>query len=334
MGEEAPGALGGITGVGDTTGGVVGSGTGGDATGSTGGSAGTGGVVATGGGVEGGDDGSGGGEDGSGGSDPQPDGGSSGGQEGSGGEPGPANTGGADQPSTDPALALFGLDNPDRNRVVAGDVCGRLATLQCAGEALCCESVSWSFEDCKSQAERSCAEAAYLDIMTADPMTGFEQTAAEQKLARFEQLALECDPSIGQWAASPTGLQGMMLGTLAEGAACQPSTASLLSMGAAAAAPYLAACLNPVEVMCLPQLFGGWSCTERGGVGAECFTDLNCLDGLYCPQDDYLDPEFGSSCRTRLALGSNCAAGNECASFACKDGICVESTSQSAYCLQ
>lgn len=234
--------------------------------------------------------------------------------------------------SAEEALAYFDLDNAERNSVAAGSVCDRVATVQCAGEAHCCDDPGRSFDQCKAQAKSACVDSAFIEEMSKKvDITGFEPERAAVALGEFERLAVACDISVASWGASADGLLSMMQGTLAEGDSCQPSISATLR-GPQGAAPYLVACQGS-DVVCLPGR-SEWLCERRGGVGADCFTDLNCEDGLYCPQNDYLNPRVGSSCKVRLDNGVACRAGNECASLACKDGTCVETSRQSAYCLE
>lgn len=230
----------------------------------------------------------------------------------------------------DPSLAYFDMANPARNQVGAGGICSRLATLQCAGEAHCCQSPPMDFTQCQQALRFSCEREGLIDQIAADPRTGFSPQKAEAAFGQLEALAVACDPSVSRWVVSPEGLMAMFEGTLSVGANCRPPLASRDR-----AAAYLAACAGPQQNACLPRSALSWRCTERGGVGSDCLTDLNCQDGLYCPQDDYLNPEIGRSvCSARLADGAPCRAANECTSLVCIGGSCVEANSQTAFCIE
>ena len=223
--------------------------------------------------------------------------------------------------------ALFALSDPARNQVQAGQVCERLATLQCAGQAHCCPQPSTDFEACRVKALQGCREGSHLDTISSDPGTGFDAAAANVRLQAYEEKALACDPSVAAWADSAAGLRGMMQGTVASGASCAPQG---LSTSSAAAA--LAYCQAPDEVSCLPDpTFLTWTCTGRAGPSGSCLTDLNCQSGLFCPQADYLSPVH-SQCTLRRDLGQSCISPNECQSAACQGGSCVDATVEAVYC--
>jgi hypothetical protein len=98
-----------------------------------------------------------------------------------------------------------------------------------------------------------------------------------------------------------------------------------MTQGAAA----LVACTMAESQACLPTITT-WTCAPRGGAGSPCFTDLNCVDGFFCPNPG---PDLaGASCIVRNADGASCAAGNECASLFCIAGRCVPPNVDGAYC--
>ena len=134
-------------------------------------------------------------------------------------------------------------------------------------------------------------------------------------------------PAIRCSGASPSGLMGMFRGTLDADDSCSPGLTTNMSAAAAA----LASCSNVATTACLPRSALSWRCDPRGQVGDPCFTDLNCVDGLHCPNPEF---EFGrSDCAARKAVGSPCMLPNECESLFCRGGACVEATTQNAYCL-
>lgn len=254
--------------------------------------------------------------------------------------PAPAMPGPGSQPanpaqSVDPSvpasdtLALFQVNDPERNNVQAGNICDRLATLQCAGEAHCCEQPGRDFATCKSAVVNTCRNSAYLDQMTSDASTGFDAQLTSQRLLEFEQKASSCDISVSAWGETVEGLRGIMQGTIAVNSSCAPRSLSV--QGAAAALAY---CQDPAQTACMPDAaFFTWTCTARAAAGGPCLTDLNCQSGLFCPQDDPLMPKR-STCEPRRADGESCTSANACASLACKGGVCVPASVQSTFCLE
>jgi hypothetical protein len=219
--------------------------------------------------------------------------------------------------------------DPYRNRVVGGQVCDRLSTIQCAGERACCDAPGRNFEQCKSAMAAECANEYYLDAITANPITGYDIDAAEAAFAEFENRASQCDPSIATWASSLDGLRGITKGTLGSGADC---TGSLVNVAESAA--HLAACTNAATTACLPTSTFDWTCEPRSALNGPCFLDLNCQDGLYCDNLGSTPALTGRTCLQRKANGSGCVSGLECSSLTCENGSCTEATDQTAYCLQ
>ena len=91
----------------------------------------------------------------------------------------------------------------------------------------------------------------------------------------------------------------------------------------------LASCQNNEAVVCLPTLTI-WTCAPRSGEGGNCVFDGNCLDGLYCPDTARLT----EMCQARKPVAADCNGANECQTFICLDGGCVDATVDNAYCLQ
>ena len=239
------------------------------------------------------------------------------------------------QATMDMTEALFGTSE-DRNRVQAGDVCERISTIECAGEQRCCTEPGRDFEECVETMVEGCRITLQLDYMTAKPVTGFDAVRAETAIARFEQMAKECDPLVATIGEDPEGLRGMMQGSLAPDDSCFPPVSPANIFGAYnEAATYMAACSDPAKYACLPDSPFDWRCTERGGVGAFCFTDLNCQEGLYCPQEDPTMPQLGIECAEALPTGAECSFSNECTSLACVRGACAEAGDiQATFCLK
>lgn len=216
--------------------------------------------------------------------------------------------------------------DPARNHVRAGALCVRLAQIQCAGEQYCCEEPGRDRAACEAAMQNGCMNEAYLDAISGNSITAFDEATAAQTFAELERLASVCDPSIVAFGISRDGLMSMFRGTAASGTSCVP-----LGTDPALAAAKLASCSDISTVACLPTSLLSWRCEARGGAGAPCFTDVNCIDGLYCPNPDLAIGSF--RCEPRKPLGAGCAWGNECESLFCENGACVEATQRNAYCL-
>jgi hypothetical protein len=217
--------------------------------------------------------------------------------------------------------------DPERNKVSAGEMCDRLATIQCAGEAFCCENPGRDFNACKTQQLELCEDTFMFDALAESEKTGFDAAHAEAAYTEFERLASECDTSVVRWGATLEGLRGMFKGTVAPGGSC--TTVNVTRRDEVAKA--LASCMELATTACLPNGVLLWGCSPRAAAGGQCFTDVNCVDGLYCPNPNF--DVAGSTCRERKAVGEQCATPNECASLFCKGGQCVEESVEAAYCL-
>jgi hypothetical protein len=182
------------------------------------------------------------------------------------------------------------------------------------------------FRTCWQVSIDTCRSELHLDSVAANPATRFDPSAAETAFTRFEELARVCDPAVTAFAVSQGGLRTMLRGSRASGDSCTPPFPITIETAAAA----LASCENAAP--CLghgaPPI---WRCTPQNAVGGDCFTDLNCLDGLYCPQTD--PPNFALTCLQRKPQGSPCGLGNECDSLLCKGGVCADLNQQTAFCL-
>lgn len=225
-----------------------------------------------------------------------------------------------------PPERIFDAGDPSLNNVQAGAVCQRLAQIQCAGEVYCCDNPGRDRAACEQAQYAGCANDLHLDAVSANAIVAFDAAAASAAYNMLQTLASQCDPMIATYGASAAGLLSMFHGTVEAGKSCRP--AGLDEAGAAAA---LASCADPVNNACLPANALSWSCTPRGGVGQPCFTDLNCQEGLMCPNPNL---SFGEvACAPRKPAGSPCQLANECESIACKGGVCAPVDAQSAYCL-
>jgi len=228
------------------------------------------------------------------------------------------------------ALPPFdGGTDPNRNNVMPGQVCERLATIQCAAEASCCGAPGRNFDQCKQAQLNTCRNEAYLDAVSMSPLAAYDMGKAAAAFAEFERLASMCDPAIVQWAISPTGLRGIINGTKNANDSCLPPASQ--SMDRAVVAAHLASCTNSASQACLPLRLLAWECRPRGPVGADCFSDLNCVDGVYCDNPNL--EVTGSKCVGRKLKDATCVTSNECQSLFCRGGRCIAPSAGAAYCL-
>jgi hypothetical protein len=226
-------------------------------------------------------------------------------------------------------LPAFDAGNASLNMVQAGAVCSRLATLDCAGEAHCCNSPGRTVATCQSDIMTACTQTLYLDTLSQNPITGFDKSAAASAFTVLEQKASQCDISVASWGASVDGLRSIFKGTIAPGKSCKP-TQNLMDKATAGAA--LASCTGIAATACLPKsVLGDWTCSPKNAAGGSCLTDNNCNDGLYCnlPSTSAL-----GKCAATLPVGSSCTAPSQCTSLFCKNSVCVAADQQAAYCLK
>jgi hypothetical protein len=238
------------------------------------------------------------------------------------------------RPTPDGGVAEFDAGSePARNRIQPGQICSRVAAVQCAAEAHCCPMPAKALEACKSQLTSTCTSQAFLDDIGKNNVSGFNQAATEAMLNKLEEYAKVCDPQVAIWAGQTEGLRAMFQGTVAPNGQCKPS--GLPSPANYAA--YLAACAQPKTQGCLfsgdgpnapPQTA---TCAPRGAAGATCFLEVNCQDGFYCanPQMKYST----GKCTAQKAVGQQCTADVECMTLTCRSAMCIEPTTTTAYCV-
>jgi hypothetical protein len=249
---------------------------------------------------------------------------------GTGGDGGVSGVGGTDGFGGSGALPPFdGGTDPNRNNVGPGQVCERLATIQCAAEVSCCGAPGRNFDQCKQAQLNTCRNEAYLDAVSMSPLAAYDMGKAAAAFAEFERLASMCDPSIVEWSISPTGLRGIVNGTKNANESCLPPASQ--SMDRAVVAAHLASCNNSQAQACLPLRLLAWECRPRGQAGANCFSDLNCVDGVYCDNPNL--EVTGSKCVARKLKDAPCMTSNECQSLFCRGGRCIAPSAGAAYCL-
>jgi hypothetical protein len=215
-----------------------------------------------------------------------------------------------------------------RNMVHPGALCARFATIQCAGEAHCCNTRTRTTQACQVDLTMSCSQQ-YLDQIAQNPVTGFDAAATASAFTQLEQRASQCDINILAWAGSPEGMRTILKGTLAAGASCKPSGDPTDPPTAGAA---LASCTNGATIACLPKsLLGDWTCAPKNSAGGSCVTDNNCNSGFFCNNPN--KAPLGK-CAQLYPLGSTCVDGSQCASLVCKASQCVAADQQVVYCGQ
>jgi hypothetical protein len=219
--------------------------------------------------------------------------------------------------------------DPNRNRVLAGQLCARLATIECAGEVHCCNAPGRSVSACEADVAKGCNEGIFLDQIAQNRVTGFDPNATYTVFTELERRSAACDLSIPEWSVSADGLRGILKGTISPGASCKP-TGALTDKPSQAAA--LASCTGVSTTACLPKsLLGDWTCVGKNATGGRCTTDDNCQAGLYCNNPQMM---LLGTCNNRQAVGAACVNGTECQSFYCKGGRCVNGDTQVAFCLK
>lgn len=230
-----------------------------------------------------------------------------------------------------------GGTDPNRNNVVAGGVCARLAKIQCAGEAFCCLAAGRDRAACESTQMNSCASKAYIDVISKDALAGFDPAHAAVAFTELERLASMCDPSIAKYGASSMGFAGIFKGTRAPGSDCGPGGGLLNPPSKEQAAVALASCNTIETTACMPTSsapLDPWKCAAKGPAGSPCLTDLNCMAGLGCPNPTLAGGSFGlGTCTPKKAAGLPCEFGNECESGYCVASVCAAAEAQAAYCL-
>jgi hypothetical protein len=236
------------------------------------------------------------------------------------------------EPDAGPPVFDAGSDD-ERNEVEPGELCERVATVQCAAEAYCCSNPGRTFDQCKTIALDACEDDLQLDLVAMEDVAGFDAAKTTAVFDQFEAYAKDCDPAITVWGASVNGIRAMVQGTRDEGDNCAPRNNSNSAVLAGAG---LVSCSDPETTACQPRGVpkGGvldWTCDERSDVDGECFSDLNCKDGLYCENPE---GRLLQTCKTIKELGDACTFAHECASYNCEDGECAEIDVQVAYCLK
>jgi hypothetical protein len=207
-------------------------------------------------------------------------------------------------------------------------LCARWAAIQCDGEQRCCDTPSRSLDDCERALHDACEQTLFLDQVAMNPIAGYDAAEADHAFADFAQRAADCDPSVASWMASPTGLRGILRGTLDEGKSCKPVDA--LNADGATLAAALVGCQNPDRDACLPaSLLGDWTCAPKQAAGGSCVTAENCASGNYC--DSPSSAALGT-CVAALPLMASCESADQCAAGGCVAQKCVEANAQTAYC--
>jgi hypothetical protein len=215
--------------------------------------------------------------------------------------------------------------DPKRNRAEPGHLCARVAAIECAGEAACCEQPGRERDACLSEREAACNEALPLDVLSEAPEVGFDVDRASDALAELERRASTCDPQIASWFASSEGLSPALAGTLGKNDSCAPAGGG---RDARAIVVALYACQLAAGLSCVHGT-GGSTCAPRSRPGDFCEVDRSCADGLYCDAPE----AAAAACRERRPAGEACTRAAECASLVCHAGACgADGDVQAAYC--
>jgi hypothetical protein len=211
-----------------------------------------------------------------------------------------------------------------------GNICTRLAQIQCAAEAFCCANPGRDQTTCEQDMLSGyCTSKGMADVIAAQPPAAFDAAQATVVFTHIKELAAACDPAVTAYGESPQGLRSMFKGTKAPSTSCAPQNLNDMAMAGGA----LASCTMGDTYACLPATTGLiWTCNKKAGARSRCFSDLNCTAGLFCNNPD-LKPA-GSTCMQRKAVGSPCTALNECESLLCAGGQCIAADKQGAYCLK
>jgi hypothetical protein len=217
----------------------------------------------------------------------------------------------------------------DRNKVTPADLCRRIAEINCAGEAHCCDNPGRTQDACKQDLNKTCSSDLMLDRVAMQESTRFDAAAAERAYAELERRASMCDPTVAKWGAASDGLRGLLRGSVPAGSSCKPTATVPDAVSLAAG---LLSCAEPETNACVyANPLEDWTCKPRSAAGGGCVTDNNCTDGLYCV---IAAPGLPGTCKERKAVGESCDTPTQCASLFCKRGSCVEADQQAAYCLR
>jgi hypothetical protein len=223
--------------------------------------------------------------------------------------------------------------DPKRNQIRAGQICQRLSELQCAAEAHCCSAPKKTGAACVQQLTTQCTMQGALDDIAKNEPSGFSTAQTEIVLNKLEMYSQTCDPAVTVWALQADGFRSMFQGTVPPNGTCMPKgLPSTANYGTA-----LASCAQPTTNVCLFKGNGpvappqSANCAPRGDVGATCFVDPNCKDGLYCANSQM---QYSSGkCQVSKQLGAACTADAECASMSCRSAVCSAQTADTAYCI-
>ncbi len=218
----------------------------------------------------------------------------------------------------------------DRNRVEPGRVCERLSTIQCAGEAYCCDNPGRDLATCKQIMFEGCTRELMLDAVSLDPVVDYDLDRAEDAFTEYERMTSECNTSVADWAISLDGMRSIIKGSKEPEEDCSPDALVPTDEDNAAG---LASCKYPETHACLPVAALVWRCKPLSDAGGDCITDVNCKSELYCDNPS-LTYNRDATCKVRKPVGEACDLPNECETLMCKRGSCVPADKQAVFCLQ
>ncbi len=184
---------------------------------------------------------------------------------------------------------------PDSAPASTDTFCDALVGVLCEANQRCCAAGGHRFPDvaaCRSERLGLC-RGMYSRI---SPALRFEAGPADAALAEMRAAAATCQP------LDMNGIMGRpLIGTIAEGEACEPH--AFVNMHACA--PGLACSPFPQDG---PPSYPG-RCVRARGEGDPCHRAV-CAPGLFCE-----DPaESRSTCRPLLADGARCRSADHCRS--------------------
>lgn len=200
----------------------------------------------------------------------------------------------------DPIGPKYGLD----------DVCEHMARASCAFAESCCQTSGMGHdgEGCEAALRADCE--AKVAKVRAGRMT-FHADAVDDCLdARRKRYAM-CEVNVAEdFEHADLVCRNVFLGAVREGDACDDIDECRLPPPEKAMA-----------VLCLNGVCSFKPVYFPVGEGEECETTAFCAFGLYCARDS--TSEAGTCTKTKPS-GESCEDFDECLSWKCEDGRCVE----------
>ena len=204
------------------------------------------------------------------------------------------------------------------------EICPRLVELTCGAHFECCEP-PFMIERAECEAQTTTACEASLDLWARDERTGYDGAQASVLFRRaYDELQM-CAPEFLFALSARGGLRAMFTGTVEPGGSCQPDRLMAETFDTAA----FFSCIGE-ENACLIAGLGvppPFTCQPVRTEGGQCFSSIDCADGLYCARPT----DLPGDCRARKSMGQLCAASEECQSLMCYANQCAALTRANAY---